>query len=56
MARECNGLIGDIGKKHTGNRRHFVSEETLDKLKHIAGPLALLTALMIYTILGGLVL
>ncbi|XP_015111056.1 TWiK family of potassium channels protein 7 isoform X2 [Diachasma alloeum] len=55
MTRESNGLIGDIEKKHARSVRYLISEKTLHQLKHVAGPLALLTALMIYTALGGLI-
>ncbi|XP_011304724.1 TWiK family of potassium channels protein 7 [Fopius arisanus] len=55
MPRESSGLLGDIDKKQVGNMQQLISEQTLHQLKHLAGPMALLITLMIYTALGGLI-
>ncbi|XP_063993061.1 potassium channel subfamily K member 1-like isoform X2 [Diachasmimorpha longicaudata] len=48
MTRESNELISDKGQTPAGGVRYVTSEKTFVELKKIAGPLGLLTALMIF--------
>ncbi|XP_066581958.1 TWiK family of potassium channels protein 7-like [Prorops nasuta] len=54
----CNGRFKDcetIAKDKSEERRQFLKENTVHKLKSIAGHVGLLVTLMLYTAIGGLV-